>query len=115
MKQAWGTLFCIVETEHHTIKSNNFGKSNIAEFDLRIIFSEIYRNSYKNFNRSENLTLEIVVLASRLHVAKEKKDENRLLEIKRKIDEYSHMIERFGKNERVIKTISYVKNYMKSF
>jgi hypothetical protein len=115
LKQAWGVLFCIADKEHHIIKSDSFGKTKIAEFDLNVIFSKIYRNSHKNFNRAENLALEIVVLASRLNVAKEKKDQITVLEIKKKINEYSEMIERFGKNKSAINTINHVRNYMRTF
>jgi hypothetical protein len=77
---------------------------------LKIIKS---RESFKLFNRAENLALEIIILATRLKLAVEKDDKLRKNEIVEKIRENLLLINRLGKNSNVLEAIEYIRNFIK--
>ena len=73
----------------------------------------MYLDSYKYFNRAENLALEIIVLSTRLKVAKEKNNIIQIESIQKKIMENIENIERFGKNDSALKVADFIKLYLK--
>jgi len=83
------------------------------EVDLTAISYEKYRESFKLFNRAENLTLETIVLATKLSVAIEKKNRALIKIIKQKIEENVSSVMRFGKNVSALKAIEHVMDYIK--
>ncbi len=73
-----------------------------------------FKESFKLYNRAENLTLETIILATKLYVAKEKKDKTLFNKKKHKIEENINEVLRFGKNISALKAIEYIKNYVNS-
>jgi hypothetical protein len=113
IKDAWGVLYCEVIEETQRLKGGAFGdKVEITEFKLRVINSQKLDESYKLFNRAENLMLETIILATRLKVAIEKKNNNANGEILSKINENLQNIKRFGKNHEVLESIPLVEHYI---
>lgn len=114
IKKAWGILVCEVSQEFEKTKQNSFGEVIIPVFKLNTIFHEKFRESFKFFNRAENLALEAIILATRLKIAKKKNDRQLFHKIHEKIIDHMENIERFGKNEDALKTIDLVSNYISS-
>jgi hypothetical protein len=114
IKKAWGILVCEVSQELEKTKQNGFGEVIIPVFKLNTIFHEKFQESFKFFNRAENLALETIILATRLKIAKKKNDRQLFNKIHKKIVDHMENIERFGKNEDALKTIDLVSNYVNS-
>ncbi|MFX0042943.1 MAG: DUF447 domain-containing protein [Candidatus Hodarchaeota archaeon] len=109
---AWAVIFCKVIEEQEIIKKNSLGEVKLSEFKLDIIYFNKYKESFTLFNRAENLALEIILLTTRLKVAKEKNNQPLFYKIHEKIDNYIENIERFGKNDRALKAIEFVRRYI---
>jgi hypothetical protein len=114
IKTAWGILICEVSQEFEKTKQNGFGEVIIPVFKLNTIFHHKIQESYKLFNRAENLALEAIILATRLKIAKKKNDQQLFHKIYEKILDHKGNIERFGKNEDALKAIALVGNYIDS-
>jgi len=114
LNQAWAIISCVATNKNQTVKTDILGKVELVELSLSVIFCEKFKESFKLYNRAENLTLETIVLATKLYVAKEKKDKTLFNKIKDKIEENVNEVLRFGKNESALKAIEYVKNYVSS-
>lgn len=114
IKNSWAILICKVFKEFEEVKTDDLGEIMIPRFNLDVISSDLFQASHKLFNRAENLALEVIISTTRLKIAKDNK--NRLLfsEILDKINEDIKNIVRFGKNDKAIKTIELVKNYINS-
>jgi len=112
LKDSWAYILGRVSKEEQIIKKDKYGETEMIEFEilpLKIIKS---RESFKVFNRAENLALEIIILATRLKLAVEIDDELRKNEIVKQIREYILLINRLGKSSKVLKTIDYIKNFI---
>jgi len=114
LNQAWAIISCVATNKNQTVKKDNLGKVELVELKLSVIFYEKFKESFNLYNRAENLTLETIVLATKLYVAKEKKDKTLFNKIKHKIEDNISEVLRFGKNESALKAIEYVKNYVSS-
>lgn len=114
IRKAWGILVCEVSQELEKTKQNGFGEVIIPVFKLNTIFHEKFRESFKSFNRAENLALEAIILATRLKIAKKKNDSQLFHKVHEKIVDHMENIERFGKNKDALKTIALVSNYISS-
>ncbi len=114
IKQAWAMIACVVMGEEQIVKDDNLGESKVIEFTISIISCDKFKESFKIFNRAENLALETVILATKLKVAEEKKDKALIQKIERKIEDYIAEIQRFGKNLSVLKAVEHVKDYIKN-
>ena len=112
IKEAWGILVCEVSQEFQKTKHNDFGEVIIPVFKLNTIFHEKFRESFKFFNRAENLALETIILATRLKIAKKKSDRQLFYKIHEKIIDHMENIERFGKNKGALKAIALVGRYI---
>jgi len=110
--KAWLILFGKVVKEDQITKKNGFGETEVSEFTIDIIAFKKLKDSFKFFNRAENLALEIIVLATRLKIAKEKNEFALFNVIHEKILDHMGNIERFGKNKRALKTIDLVSKYI---
>ncbi|NHJ20640.1 MAG: DUF447 family protein [Candidatus Lokiarchaeota archaeon] len=115
LKQAWAIIACVTTNKVKIQKFDDLGKSEVIEISLKVIHYEQFRESYKLYNRAENLALETIILATKLNVAIEKKDEVLIGTIKTKIEENTSNINRFGKNLSALKAIELVHNYIKGF
>ena len=112
IKKAWGILVCKVSQEFEKTSQNGFGEVIIPGFKLNTIYQEKFQESFKVFNRAENLALEAIILATRLKVAKKKNDQQSFNKNYDKISDHIENIRRFGKNEDAIKTIDLITKYV---
>jgi len=112
LNQAWAIISCVATNKNQSVKKDNLGQVELVELSLSAIFYEKFKESFKLYNRAENLTLETIILATKLYVAKEKEDETLFNKIRNKIEENINEILRFGKNVSALKAIEYVKDYV---
>ena len=112
INKAWLFLFGKAVEENQIIKKTSLGEIKISEFAINIIEFKKLKDSFKFFNRAENLALEIIVLATRLKIAKEKNEHALFNEIHNKLIDHMESIKRFGKNKRALKTMDLVSNYI---
>ncbi|MFX1387020.1 MAG: DUF447 domain-containing protein [Promethearchaeota archaeon] len=112
INKAWLFLCGKMVAEDQVIKINALGELKVSEFTINIIDFKKLKESFKLFNRAENLALEIIVLASRLKIAKEKNEFALFNIIHEKILDHMENIKRFGKNKRALKSIALVNNYL---
>lgn len=112
IKKAWGILIGEISREFQKTKTDDFGEVIIPVFKLKVIFSEKFQESHKLFNRAENLALEMIILATRLKIAKENKNKTLFSQIYEKIDYYNKNIKRFGNNKEAIKATELVNKYI---
>lgn len=115
IKQAWATSFCEVFEENITTKQNSLGELKLSEFKLKKHFLVQNRESYKLFNRAENLILEMLILATRLKVAKERDDQKLFNKIFNKLMDYKQNIERFTQNDNAIKSLDLISKFVDRF
>ena len=113
IKQAWAIIVCVATNKTQVQKIDTLGKAELIEINLSVISYKKFKESFKLYNRAENITLETIILATKLKVAIEKKDETLIRTIKNKIEENSNEINRFGKNLSALKAITYVQNYLR--
>ncbi len=111
IKSAWAVLFCKSIEEKEKIKVDGLGEVKITEFKLKVMNSLKLKESYKYFNRAENLALETIILATRLKIAKERNEKVLFASIFEKINEYINTIKRIDKNESALKAINTVEIY----
>lgn len=114
LNKSWGVIFSEAHDEKKVIKEDGLGRVKLSEFILNIVSVEKLKESYKLFNRAENLALEIILLATRLKIVKENNNKPLFSEINDKIINYIENIKRFGKNEQAIKAINLVEEYIRS-
>jgi len=112
IKNSWGILTCKVFKEFQEIKKDSIKEMKIPVFSLKVISSELLKTSHKLLNRSENLALEVIILATRLKVAKDNENESLFSNILDKIQNYVKDINRFGKNKEALRTVELVNNYI---
>jgi len=114
IKQAWAMIACVARGEEQIVKDDDLGELKVIEFTLSIISCDKFKESFKTFNRTENLALETIILATKLKVAEEKKDKALVQKIEQKIEEFFAEIRRFGKNLSALKVVEHVKDYIKN-
>lgn len=114
INKAWLFLLGKVVEENQIIKKTSLGEIKICEFAISIIDFKKLKDSFKFFNRAENLALEIIVLATRLKIAKEKNELALFNTIHNKLIDHMGNIKRFGKNKSALKTIDLVINYIRT-
>lgn len=112
LKEAWAAIFCKTIDEIQFDKKDNFGNTIISEFKLKAISIKKFKESFKLFNRAENIALETIILATRLIKANEIRDKVLSLEYKRKIEDNIQQIRRFGKNPNALKAIERVEIFI---
>ncbi|MHA1671453.1 MAG: DUF447 domain-containing protein [Promethearchaeota archaeon] len=113
LKQAWMILFCIVIQETQIVGQDNIGTINATEFELEVIYTIKKKESFKLYNRAENIALECIILATRLKFARKNKDDIQYSQIETKINEYMKTVRKFGKNSCALKTMDLVEDYMR--
>ena len=112
LNQAWAIISCVATNKNQTVRTDSLGQVELVEISLSVISYEKFKESFKLYNRAENLTLETIILATKLYVAKEKKDKTLFNKIKHKIEDNINEVLRFGKNISALKAIEYVKDYV---
>ncbi|MHA2430309.1 MAG: DUF447 domain-containing protein [Promethearchaeota archaeon] len=113
INQAWATLFCEIKKESQLTRKDIFGKINLSKFILNILSLVKIKESYKLFNRAENLTLETLILTTRLKIAFEKHNRNLITDFQSKIEDNIRNIRRFGKNQDALKAIELIEEYLR--
>ena len=111
--QAWAIIICLATGKNEILREDDFGKLKLMEINLSVISYKKFRESFKLYNRAENLTLETILLATKLNVAIEKKEKALIKTMKEKIEENISNVQRFGKNVSALKAIEYIKDYIK--
>jgi len=106
-------LICKVVNETQIVKQDNIGAIKATEFELEVIYSSKNKESFKLYNRAENLALESIILATRLKIAIKKGDEILYSKIETRINEYMKMIYQFGGNTSALKAMALVKAYIR--
>lgn len=114
VKKSWGILIGKITNEVKLINKDKYGESLRSTFELEIFYNQKYRDSFKYFNRAENLALETIILATRLKVAKEINNPELFDNIYEKIIEYKEIVDRFDRNKNVLKVFDLVSNYITS-
>jgi hypothetical protein len=114
INKGWGALFCKVLKENQITEKDKIGEAKISEFLLEVIHFNKIKESFKLFNRAENIALETIILATKLKAARENNKKELFDEIKNEILESIEKIERFGKNKRSLNAIRVVKNFLKT-
>ena len=114
ISKAWATITCIIAGENQVIKKDPMGEFEISEFKLHVIDHDILKNSFKLFNRTENLALESIILATRLRIAKEKSNETLFDDIHDAINNNFQNIERFGNNKSALKAVKVIKIFIEN-
>ena len=112
IKQAWAIAFCETIEENQITKENSLGKLRLSEFKLKIYSLVKKRESFKVFNRAENLILEILILATRLKLVKKRKDQQLFHNIHKRIIDYMQKVKRFTKNDEVIKSLDLISRFV---
>lgn len=112
VKQSWGILIGKITNEDKLINKDKYGESLRSTFELKIFYSQKYRDSFKYFNRAENLALETIVLATRMKVAKELNNIELFDTIYEKIIEYKENVGSFSKNKNVLKVFDLISDYI---
>lgn len=112
VSQAWAIIICKAIETKQIIKKSYIGEIKVSEISLRIYSIVKHRESFKLFNRAENLTLELLILTTRLKIAKERDDQHLFNDIYDKINYYLHLIARFGRNPDVDKSLEIVTSYI---
>ena len=112
ISKAWGVLFCKAIEENQVLKKDGLGEVQIIEFKLKVISFDKFKESFKLFNRAENLSLETIVLATRLKIARERKNKKLFDSILQKIQDNIRDMERFGGNKNAIKSLELIKKYI---
>ncbi len=112
--KSWGALFCKVVEENKTIKKDRIGKIEVVEFLLEVIHFNKMKETFKLFNRAENLALEALILATKLPIAHENNQKEEIITIKKNINDFIENIERFGKSKKALNTIRVIQNYIKT-
>jgi len=114
INDSWAVLICKSIKEEQIVKENELGKSFLSEFELNIIKVIKFKESFKLFNRAENLALESILLATRLKIAYNKKDQRLYSKYLDIINKNVENVRRFGKNLNALKAIDLVEKYIKS-
>ncbi|MHA1195173.1 MAG: DUF447 domain-containing protein [Promethearchaeota archaeon] len=112
LKDSWGVIFCVAIEEKAIIKKDVLGSSNTAKFLLKPLLVEKIKESHKLINRAENIAIEIIILATRLKVAKKLNNKVMFEKILKEINKKIEYIKRFCKNEDVFKTIKHVQDFI---
>lgn len=114
VRDAWAIIICKTKKAVNFDKEDVFGTVNLTKFELDMLSILKLKDSSKLFNRAENLTLEALILTTRLKVAKENKNYDLMMDIQNKIDFTIKSIERFSENQEVSKSIVLIKEYIRN-
>lgn len=113
LKQSWAIIVCQATTINQIVKNDEYGKSKLMEVDLTAISFEKFKESFKLYNRAENLTLETIVLSTKFKAAIKNNNKDLIKTIKNKIEENINHIKRIGKNLSALKAIEHIEGYIK--
>ncbi|MBY9007448.1 MAG: DUF447 family protein [Candidatus Lokiarchaeota archaeon] len=113
VNQSWLIFICRLDTEILENKKDDLGESTLSEVKVKILTYSKFRESYKLFNRSENIALESIILATRLKIAYDKDNTNLIKKIHNEIIENKRRTTRFSDNITIIKTFNLIELYIR--
>ena len=114
MKNAWGVIFCNLYNEREVNSKDTLGRIIVSNFQFKVLETKKFKESFKIFNRAENLALEVIILTTRIKIAKENKNEKEYSKINEKIQNYIGLIENLSTNEQILKTVKLIKRFINS-
>jgi hypothetical protein len=114
VKDAWAIIICKTKKVVNIDKEDVLGTVKLIKFKLEMLSILKLKDSYKLFNRAENLTLEALILTTRFKIAVEKKNYDLMRDIQKRIDFIIEDIERFSENQDVAKSINLIKDYIRN-
>ncbi len=114
LREAWAIIICRTKEAVEINKEDIFGSVNLTKFTLEILSILKIKDSYKLFNRAENLTLEALILTTRLKIALEKNDNDLINYFQNKIRDIISNIKQFSKNPDVSKSINLIKEFIRN-
>ncbi|MFW9946762.1 MAG: DUF447 domain-containing protein [Candidatus Odinarchaeota archaeon] len=112
INQAWAILFCEIKKESQLTRKDIFRKIDLSEFILKVLSLVKIKESYKLFNRAENLILETLISITRLKIAFEKQSKDLITEFQNTIEKNVKSIRRFGKNQDALKALELIEEYI---
>ncbi|MHA1149120.1 MAG: DUF447 domain-containing protein [Promethearchaeota archaeon] len=114
INKAWAYLVCKIDEEITHLKKDTFSEVMMTEFKLRVIQYKILHKSFSLFNRAKNLTIESIIIATRLKICLAKNNKDLYSKLKTQLNYNIENIERFSKNTRVKKAMDLVQKYVTS-
>ncbi|TFG17414.1 MAG: DUF447 family protein [Promethearchaeota archaeon] len=114
INNAWAYLVCEIDEEIKHLKKDALNEIMITEFKLRVIQSKELKKSFSLFNRAENLTIESVIIATRLKICLAMNNKELYSKLETQLNYNIENIERFSKNSRVKKAMNLVQKYVSS-
>jgi hypothetical protein len=114
IRDAWAIVICKAKKALEFDKEDIFGTVKLSEFELGTISIVKLKESHKLFNRAENLTLEALILATRLKIAVLKNDSDIIRSYRNKINYIINNIDKFSKNLEVTKSVNLINEYIRN-
>ena len=114
LRDAWAIIICRTKKSIKIDKEDVFGFVDLTEFELDMLSIVKLKDSFKLFNRAENMTLETLILTTRLKIAFEKNDYDLVLDYQHKINNSIKEINHFDSNLEVSKSINLIKEYIRN-
>ena len=114
LKNAWGVIFCNLYNEREVNSKDTLGRIIVSNFQFKVLETKKFKESFKIFNRAENLALEVIILTTRIKIAKENKNEKEYSKINEKIQNYIDLIGHLSSNEQISKTLKLVERFINS-
>ena len=90
------------------------GSSSLSEFKLKILEYVKFKDTISLFNRSDYLTMEAIILSTKLKVAKQNKEESYASILEAKIEDIFNQVKRFGRNQHALKAIEFISEFKKN-
>ncbi len=112
LKESWGTVLGKLGKRQKIVKRDQFGENKALLCEFKVIDFLKRNESFNLINRSNNLALEIIILTTRLKIAKNFDKKQIYDDIFNKITFYKREIERFCQNDNLLKTLDFVTNYI---
>jgi len=114
INKAWAYLICEEIEQIEKVKKNALGDSKVTEFRLKVIESEKLRESFNLFNRADNLTIESIILATRIKIAKNNDNQDLYNKFLNRLNLNLEKIDKFGKNDKALKAVNLVKKFIEN-
>ncbi|KKM99944.1 hypothetical protein LCGC14_1142800 [marine sediment metagenome] len=114
ISKAWAYLICEEIEQIEKVKKSDLEDYKITEFRLNVLESKKLKDSFNLFNRAENLTIESIILATRIKIAENKDNKDLHDKFLNQLNLNLEKIERFGRNNKVLKAVNLVEKFIDS-
>ncbi|MBN1217212.1 MAG: DUF447 family protein [Candidatus Lokiarchaeota archaeon] len=115
INKSWLIFICKLDVEKKKNQQDILGDFLISEIKVKILFHRKFQESFKLFDRSENIVLESIILATRLKVAYEKENKELLSKIYNEIIENKEKVLKITKNKHILKIFNKIMLYIERF